>query len=95
MIKLSHTVSLTSSGFQLNQNARVSFGSDTLQFQCQYARDINVDEAMIIPPIPSPGPIVATGNIAYQMSVDIPNSGVGGTTTVTITPLHSLEVRAT
>ena len=95
MIKLSHTVTLSSSGFDLNQNARISFGSDTLQFQCQYARDITVEETMIHPTVLPPGPIVGTGNIAYDMSVDIPATGVGGTTTVTITPLHSLGVSAT
>ena len=95
MIKLSHTVTLSSSGFDLNQNARISFGSDSLQFQCQYAREITVEETMTHPTVIPPGPIVGTGNIAYDMTVDIPDSGVGGTTTVTITPLHSLEIGAT
>ena len=97
VIKLSHTVSLTSSGFQLNQDARISWGQDTLQFQCQYLREITVDDTMSVPPPDiTPGePIVGTGNIAYEMLVDIPATGVGGTTTVTINPLHSLAVGAT
>ena len=89
-------MSLTSSGFQLNQNARISWGQDTLQFQCQYLRDITVDETMSVPPDTDSGePIVGTGNIAYEMLVDIPSTGVGGTTTVTINPLHNLQVGAT
>ena len=34
-------------------------------------------------------PIVGTGTLSYTMTVDVP-SGVGGTTTVTISPNHGL-----
>ena len=94
MILLSYTVDLASNGFDLNSNARISFGQDSLQFQCQYLRQINVDDTYNVNPAAPAEPIVGTGNIAYEMVVDVPSSGVGGTTTVTISPLHSLSVAA-
>ena len=94
MIKLGYTVALASNGFQLNQNARISFGGDSLQFECQYARDILVDETFDGPPPTDITPIVGTGDIHYDIAVDLPNTGVGGTTTVTLTPLHNLNVAA-
>ena len=91
MILLSYTVDLDSNGFDLNSNAGVSFGGDSLQFQCQYLRQINVEDSYDVNPVPTE-PIIGTGHIAYEMVVD--NSGVGRTTTVTISPLHSLSVAA-
>ena len=93
MILLSYTVDLASNGFDLNSNAGISFGQDSLQFQCQYLRQINVQDSYDVN-IVQTEPIVGTGHIAYEMVVDIPSSGVGRTTTVTISPLHSLSVAA-
>ena len=94
MILLNYSVDLASNGFDLNQNARISFGQNRLDFQCQYLRNIAVSDQMSIDPTPTPGPIIGTGNISYQMDVQLPASGVGGTTTVTVRPQHNLAIEA-
>ena len=94
MILLSYNVVLASNGFDLNNNARISFGQDSLQFQCQYLRNIDVSDTMNIDPTQAPGPIIGTGEISYEMEVVLPSSGVGGTTTVTMRPQHNLDVEA-
>ena len=76
----------------MNQNARISFGSNSLPFECHYEREVTLDPVtMTIPTVPPPDtPIVGTGNLSYDMTVDVPNY-VGGTTTVTISPTHGLS----
>ena len=75
----------------MNQNARISFGSNSLPFECHYEREITLDPVTtFIPTVPPPDtPIVGTGNLSYRMTVDVPDY-VGGTTTVTISPTHGL-----
>ena len=75
----------------MNQNARISFSSDSITFECHYARAITIDPfAFDVAPPPTPGtPIIGTGNLSYEMTVNVPDY-VGGTTTVTISPRHGL-----
>ena len=93
VILLNYSVDLASNEFDLNQDARISFGQNSLQFQCQYLRNIDVSDTMNIDPTPTPGPIIGTGDISYEME-SVLSSGVGGTTTVTIRPLHNLNIEA-
>ena len=75
----------------MNPNARISFGSNTLPLECHYARSVNVDDSYdVAAPPPSDTPIVGTGNLPYDMTVNVPDY-VGGTTTITITPEHALQ----
>merc|ERR1719454_509242 len=84
VIILSYSVATGANGFDISNSARVSFGQNSLEFQCQYSRTVNVDDSMSIDPVDQDS-IVGTGNLGYTMTVDVP-SGVGGTTTVTISP---------
>ena len=97
MIKLNYQLALTGAGvgFNLDTGASVGFGGNSLLFQCQYARSVTVDETYDFDPIPDDlDPIVGLGNLSYDITVNVPNTGVGGTTTVSITPRHNLPVGA-
>ena len=92
VIKLVHTLNLNSGGgFDLSSNARISFGSDSLSLECHYARSIDVDDSYSVAAPPPPDtPIINTGNLPYDMTVNVPGY-VGGTTTITISPNHGLQ----
>ena len=80
-------------GFDLDQNAgsRISFGSTSQTLECHYERSVDVDDAFdVSAPPPTDTPIVNTGNLSYDMSVNV-GGYVGGSTTITITPNHSLD----
>ena len=65
-----------------------SFAGDSIQFQCNYNRSINVQESMLGPTL-TPQPIVGEGELSYRMEV---NAGqLGGTTQVRIIPNHDIS----
>ena len=64
-----------------------SFAEESIRFQCNYARTINVDETMIVPTASS-DPVVGQGNLSYRMEVTV--GQLGGTTRVQISPNHEL-----
>ena len=69
-----------------------SFGEDSIEFQCRYARQINTSSQITTVPI---DPVVGTGDLNYTMTVTGGNTdgslALGGNTDVRITPNHGFD----
>ena len=65
----------------------LSFGGNSILFECHYARSISVDEGMTVEP--SSDKVVNTGDLSYSMSLTV--GALGGNTEVFITRNHNLD----
>ena len=64
----------------------VRFAEDSIKFQCQYSRDVNVNQEFDVETNFQAQPVTGQGAFGYNMEV---NAGeLGGMTTVTISPNH-------
>ena len=66
----------------------LSFGEDSIKFQCRYSRSVSVSQDMTIITTPTDA-VEGTGDFSYTMSINV--GGPGGTTDVIITPNHSFD----
>ena len=65
-----------------------SFAEESIEFQCRYARTINVDNQMTVGGS-QPQPIVGEGDLNYTMVVQPGN--LGGTTNISINAEHNFD----
>ena len=65
-----------------------SFAEESIEFQCRYARTINVDNQMTVGGS-QPQPIVGEGDLNYTMVVQVGN--LGGTTNININAEHNFD----
>ena len=72
----------------LNNFQKFSFAEESIEFQCRYARTINVDNQMTVGGS-QPQPIVGTGDLNYTMVVQVGN--LGGTTNININAEHDFD----
>ena len=68
----------------------LSFGDDSIRFQCRYSRSVSATQDMsIVPEEPLSDAIEGTGELSYSMSISV--GGPGGNTEITITPNHNFD----
>ena len=77
----------SSTGFEIDNSASISFGEDSILFQCKYARSVSVDHGITIQETPEA--VVNTGDLTYTMAVTV--GELGGNTEVRITPNHGFD----
>ena len=84
---MSYSLATSSTGFEINDSASISFGEDSILFQCKYARSVSVDHGITIQE--TPDAVVSTGDLTYTMAVTV--GELGGNTEVRITPNHGFD----
>ena len=65
-----------------------SFAADSIEFQCRYARTVTSESTAVVPTA-QPQPIIGTGELGYDMEVQL--GGLGGNTRVNITANHNFD----
>ena len=84
---MSYSIATSSTGFEIGDSAFISFGDDSILFQCKYARSVSVDHGITIQE--TPDAVVSSGDLTYTMTVTV--GELGGNTEVRITPNHGFD----
>ena len=66
---------------------RFSFGTDSIQFACRYARSVTAASDVSISPQTN-DPIIGNGDLTYSMNIAA--GELGGNSQVTISPTHDI-----
>ena len=81
-------MAISSTGFQLNDAASISFAEDSVVFQCKYGRTVSANSQMTVGGA-SIEPISGEGDFTYRM--EIVAGALGGDTEITISPNHNIS----